>query len=244
MSWKVALPAPSNTTASFAPTLADASQNLAPAQDDALPRLRDYSQDRQPSGGFPELEPALRNAPTKEYQAASKEVPPPSGPDAHVSQDEVEEAEEPLTSNAPSPMPKEAKPLPDEADHMEHSVEADTQNLKEQTTQKPAPVPEPPSREAAKPTECKVPLLSDKSYPAPPRNQLSLSRSAIDKRMRRVFTPKASGEFKVSERFVAEWKKGGQHRLGLEKVMAACGYDPDPSLNCSVCIACFVQYGI
>ena len=76
---EVALPVPSNSTAAFAPTLADASQNLAIC---VGPRMCEYSQDRQPSGGFPELEATTPNSKCPGPQEASNknasEEPHPS----------------------------------------------------------------------------------------------------------------------------------------------------------------------
>lgn len=57
-----------------------------------------------------------------------------------------------------------------------------------------------------------------------------LSRSAIDKRLRRVMQPRADGTDKVPEEIIQQWKDP----LTRDKVMALfekCGYKPDHGLN-------------
>ena len=258
---EVALPVPSNSTASFAPTLADASQNLAKC---VGPRMCEYSQDRQPSGGFPELEATTPNSkcpgPQEARNKNASEEPHPSQEKAITSnkdaleelgpsqqkpmasnQDALEELhpsqQKPVASNQdalqePSPRTalahevKELSAVPWHAEakpQQEAGVQSDSDVLMGPETsyglEEPPMMPPP-----------KVPLLSDMAQPSPPRNSPSLTPGAIDRRMRRVFTPKANGEFKVSSKFVAEWQKGGAQRKSLQKVMASCGYDPDPSL--------------
>ena len=70
-----------------------------------------------------------------------------------------------------------------------------------------------------------IPVKDDVNHPSPPKKNLSLSPGAVDRRMRRVFEPRANGSHKVPERFVAEWKKKGAARKSLEKILASCGYD-------------------
>ena len=79
-----------------------------------------------------------------------------------------------------------------------------------------------------------IPSLDDENAPKPPPQECSLSPSAIDKRMRRVFTPRANGSFKVPERFVNQWRanKPGS-RKSLEKILASCGYCPDYEGSCA-----------
>ena len=71
-----------------------------------------------------------------------------------------------------------------------------------------------------------VPRLGDKHAPMPPRDQPSLSASAIDKRIRRTFTPRVDGSLKVPERFYKDWLKKGEARLALHQIFASCGYCP------------------
>ena len=86
---------------------------------------------------------------------------------------------------------------------------------------------------AAKAPAARVPHLSDNNAPAPEKSQPSLSPGAIDKRLRRVMTPRTNGTFKVPEKFVQQWRKGGAQRKTLESILASCGYDVD-SICCSV----------
>lgn len=76
----------------------------------------------------------------------------------------------------------------------------------------------------------------------PPPKQLSAS--AIDKRLRRLMTPRASGTFKVPQEVVDQWRDVATR----EKVMSMfekCGYDPDPGFQkiFSWCFPkCFIFY--
>ena len=70
-----------------------------------------------------------------------------------------------------------------------------------------------------------IPSLEDKNAERPPDDRPSLTEGAIDRRMRRVFTAKADGTFKVPAKFVEEFRKKGPARKSLEKILASCGYD-------------------
>ena len=72
-----------------------------------------------------------------------------------------------------------------------------------------------------------IPSIDDSVAARPARHITSLSPAAIDRRLRRVMTPKTNGELKVPERFVTQWKKGGASRKSLEAILASCGYDVD-----------------
>ena len=72
-----------------------------------------------------------------------------------------------------------------------------------------------------------IPRLNDVRADRPPRDECSLTPSAIDKRLRRCMAPRVDGSFKVPMRFVHQWRKSGPARKSLEKILASCGYDTD-----------------
>lgn len=56
---------------------------------------------------------------------------------------------------------------------------------------------------------------------------LSLSKDAIDKRLRRVFTPRADGTYQVSDEFVKQYMAKGASREALLVMFEKCDYEPD-----------------
>ena len=56
---------------------------------------------------------------------------------------------------------------------------------------------------------------------------LSLSKDAIDKRLRRVFTPRADGTYQVSDEFVKQYTAKGASREALLVMFEKCDYKPD-----------------
>ena len=86
----------------------------------------------------------------------------------------------------------------------------------------PADTQEPkPAQAASTPqAEAKVDLPSE--LPAE-----ALSQGAIDKRLRRIFTPRADGSFLVSPEFVKQYQQRGQERDKLLVMFEKCNYDPD-----------------
>ena len=190
------------------------------------PELQGWSQDRQPSA------------------LSAGDVGLPTGSDEKAQgQHECDAA----TNIHEEPSPKPEKP--EEAPTPTQEPEASAQKA-EATTQEPEALPEataknpealtqtqapiPAAKPTAKPTgptpptdPHAIPVLGDQSAPEPPKDQPSLSPSAIDKRMRRVMNARADGSYKVPSRFVDEWKKRGTARKSLEKILASVGYDPD-----------------
>ena len=83
-----------------------------------------------------------------------------------------------------------------------------------------------------------IPSLADVQAPKPPGNEPSLSPGAIDRRARRVFTPRVDGTFKVPQRFVDQWRRKGQARKNLGKILASCGYDVVMPLCAALICAC------
>lgn len=55
----------------------------------------------------------------------------------------------------------------------------------------------------------------------------ALSKSAIDKRLRRVFTPRADGTYSVSDDFVKKYMARGEERDKLLVMFEKCNYNPD-----------------
>ncbi|CAE7288842.1 unnamed protein product [Symbiodinium sp. KB8] len=190
------------------------------------PELQGWSQDRQPSA------------------LSAGDVGLPTGSDEKAQgQHECDAA----TNIHEEPSPKPEKP--EEAPTPTQEPEASAQKA-EATTQEPEALPEataknpealtqtqapiPAAKPTAKPTgptpptdPHAIPVLGDQSAPEPPKDQPSLSPSAIDKRMRRVMNARADGSYKVPSRFVDEWKKRGTARKSLEKILASVGYDPE-----------------
>ena len=55
-----------------------------------------------------------------------------------------------------------------------------------------------------------------------------LSTAAIDKRLRRIFTPRSDGTYAVSEDFVKKYLAKGDERQKLLVMFEKCDYKPDP----------------
>lgn len=111
----------------------------------------------------------------------------------------------------------------------------------------PLEVEEVPAVDATQVQEEPNPKLSASTPPAIPKSALApeaeakddhvdlpsvkpaeaLSQSAIDKRLRRIFTPRADGTFLVSADFVRQYQQKGQDRDKLLVMFEKCNYDPD-----------------
>ena len=64
--------------------------------------------------------------------------------------------------------------------------------------------------------------------PKPQLGAPTLSPEAIRSRAKRIFTPRANGQLKVSAEIYQEWhKKGSKERRNLELIFKQCGYSPD-----------------
>ena len=219
--------------------------------------LMDYSQDRQPTMGF-ESEDGGAPDPNLAAQEGNEEHEPQMSDNEakeETSQTAAEEKLESLQENT-KPAPKEEQESlqentkPATKDEQEpQPLPAPQKEVGEKTAAAPDPAnsrniadPDKPATQSEAPVTAATaeaaapPLLGTK--PSPPRNAMSLSPGAIDRRLRRVFTPKANGEYKVSAKFVAEFKKGGPARKSLEKILASCGYDPEPRLQMVISASC------
>ena len=63
--------------------------------------------------------------------------------------------------------------------------------------------------------------------PETPWPEPELSKSAVDKRLRRVFQPLKDGSYKVSADFVKQWGRPGPERNKLYVLFEKCNYSPD-----------------
>ena len=61
----------------------------------------------------------------------------------------------------------------------------------------------------------------------PKPGQLHLSETAIEQRARRLLTPKANGQQKLSADVIALYRAGGKSRQEFFAMFQACGFDPD-----------------
>ena len=84
----------------------------------------------------------------------------------------------------------------------------------------------PLSRRSA-PTTPRVEAPSGRQPLRPQPGCLHLSEVAIDQRARRLLTPKANGQKKLSEDVIAMYKAGGKSRKDFFNMFQACGFDPD-----------------
>ena len=82
-----------------------------------------------------------------------------------------------------------------------------------------------------------IPRIDDRKANAnmPKAGQLQLSQSAVNSRLRRVFTPTLSGKLKVSSSIMNDWNAGpkSKKRQQLEQIFQMCGFDVESWLSCS-----------
>lgn len=71
-----------------------------------------------------------------------------------------------------------------------------------------------------------VPDVSDTTLAKPEPGKLRISQEAIERRMRRVFTPNVKGEYKVSAEIVQQWKSK-KSRKSLEKIFQSVGFNTE-----------------
>ena len=224
-----------------------------PMQPTARPLLNHlYSQDRQPSFGFTDGETASNKGAVEEM-ANDKEAAQEMADDKEAVQEMKDDSppkKEPFQENkaAVKAESKETQDAKCRQDLQGAIKESNGIGKSQQTKQESNGKDKRENDEATDVSECEtpdaqqpvaydargrplaisaIPVQGDTKAEAPPRNDLSLSRSAIDKRLRRVFTPRTDGSFKVPARFVEEYKKKGTARKSLEKILASCGYSTD-----------------
>lgn len=69
-----------------------------------------------------------------------------------------------------------------------------------------------------------IPDLNDQTIAKPKAGELLISDAAIASRMKRMFTPKVSGQFKLADSIVQQWKSGGKPRENLKKLFQSVGF--------------------
>lgn len=88
-----------------------------------------------------------------------------------------------------------------------------------------SPVPSPTVLEVSSP-ESTIPSLDDATASKPKAQVMRISEAAADARLRRVFEPsKRTGDYKVSDAILAQYKKPGKSRKSLQMIFETCGYD-------------------
>lgn len=106
---------------------------------------------------------------------------------------------------------------------MPKPIDSQTPNCQEQ----PAPATPP---EIGKEPDQVAPTPLDEvedGEPETPWPEPELSKSAVDKRLRRVFQPLKDGSYKVSADFVKQWGRPGPERNKLYVLFEKCNYAPD-----------------
>ena len=70
--------------------------------------------------------------------------------------------------------------------------------------------------------------IDDNTVSKPDPRALRISEAAADARLRRVFQPSLrTGQYKVSDAALAQYRKNGKGRKSLMKLFETCGYDKD-----------------
>ena len=117
-----------------------------------------------------------------------------------------------------------------------------------------SPTPEVPAKQPAKtPPEAPAPQVAESQPAVVAPNKVpekavitpeqvpgdSLTREAVNKRLQRIFKPRADGSFLVSEDWVKKWQSKGSDRDQLLLMFEKCDYDPD---RVGENIACFQSH--
>ena len=215
-------------------------ESIAPTEIEAPPPA--WSQDRQPSPSYESNlaeEPEIKQAePGAAVEPEMKEREPGPVLEPEMKEPEpgpVVEAETRECEPGPEAAPKmkEPQPGPETEPRMKEPQPGPSAepNMKEpQPGLKAEPKMESDSASKTADTGLQnvdIPVLGDQHAPQPPKHEPSLTPGAIDRRMRRVFTPHADGTCKVPQKFVDQWKQRGKARKSLEAIMASCGYSAD-----------------
>lgn len=96
--------------------------------------------------------------------------------------------------------------------------------------------PPAPATPAIKPTPSQAPVESMPPKPAEVGKpgdfpSLGLSKEAVDKRLRRIFQPRADGTYQVSADFVKKYLAKGEEREKLLLMFEKCDYNPEDRLQ-------------
>ena len=91
----------------------------------------------------------------------------------------------------------------------------------------PSPPVTPTVLEVSSPESKSVVGVDDQTIPKPNPKELRISEAAADARLRRVFQPSLrTGQYKVSDAVLAQYRKNGKGRKSL-KLFETCGYEKD-----------------
>ena len=247
---------PAAKSESFADTQKVApSEPVSPAPSTpARPSLQEYSQDRQPTSGFTDTEGGKES---NNNEAKATEKQQEETPQQDNKEQEKNEEREQERNNQQAKKEQQEKKMQQEKKQQQQDKEQQEEKEQQEPTSKNnkhtsedeqdgCPLSETeiesndvPESYALSLLDSKgksiplgtIPVQGDAKAQAPPQNHASLSQGAIDKRLRRVFTPRTDGSFKVPMRFVQEFQKKGAARKSLEKVLASCAYNVD-RLSC------------
>ena len=88
-------------------------------------------------------------------------------------------------------------------------------------------------------SQSEVPDLLDTQAQAPKPGDVRLSSTAINSRLKRVFTPNVNGEYKVPAEIVKQWQCKRKGRKSLEQVFQSCGFSVDAILKDNIYIYSF-----
>ena len=72
-----------------------------------------------------------------------------------------------------------------------------------------------------------IPRIDDPSAEKPIAGAIRISQVAIESRLRRLFTPSVSGQYKVSSEVVGLWKDKKKGKPRLHQLFQSCGYNVD-----------------
>lgn len=100
------------------------------------------------------------------------------------------------------------------------------------------PLSTPLSTSSSTPGTAEVEVPPDHSESSRPNAQkLRISEAAADARLRRLMQPSMkTGEFKVSQEIIKQYKRNGKSKKSLQKLFETCGYDQDPSCEEKLCV--------
>ena len=142
----------------------------------------------------------------------------------------IDTATTPNCANGGQPVATETGPQPDRPVATPCRVPA-AEELVVELDQTPSPAVTPTVLEVESPNST-VPSVDDSTAVKPNPKDLRLSEAAIDARLRRIFEPsKRTGQYKVSDAVLAQYKKNGKSRKSIQKIFETCGYDKEKGLQ-------------
>lgn len=121
---------------------------------------------------------------------------------------------------APSPDAEVALVEPTLPPDAETKAPVETKDAETKAPDEPKDPPLAPPTEGAEAPQ--VPGAGVSEVPAP-----ALSKSAIDKRLRRIFEPRVDGSYLVDAQFLKQYANKGADREKICQLFEKCNYDPD-----------------